>query len=874
VAEGWARYDSQGEIGRGLTGRVFLALDRTQGRQVAIKELSPQLAGEPGYLARFQAEARLLAAISSPNCVRVLEYFEQDGRHFLVGEYVEGASLRTVMQRSGRLTPEQSLGVLKGTLSGLGYAHSQGVLHRDLKPENVLVDRAGVAKVTDFDQAPAVGGPGAVGGLVHGTPAYMSPEQAQGLPVDARSDIYSAGVMLHELLTGRLPFVAATPAELMRMHVEAPVPDPRDVMPELPEGVAFVVGQAMTKDPATRHQSALDMYNGLSSAAAAGYGSGWEARSAITGLVAAAAAGTAAVVAAVPAAAMVPAAAPVQPGATVPVPAAAPVPTAAPGRPGPPPKLHLLRALIGLALAAALILGGTGYGGSHGVLPATLASASGGIFSTPWDQKPANPGGGSGAQAKARPAAASTGTGATTVLVLDVSGSMSSPAVIPSGFPKAAELKQKQDAFEGLIEEVKGGKKLPLGAIISGVSGVVDLIHLQQELDDYLKAQGVDPATISKLTALKVAAGAMLTALNAERQDLSLDDQAGLVKFSDSSVVIGPVGTDVPTMQATVQGLNTEGSTDIGDGLADALKMLEGRQGANVILLTDGWNNTGMTNDQILSGPVATAASKGVPICAIGLGQSPFDVDQGLLTQIASRTGGDYYFVADRVSLGADMLSCHHAEHGQAVVDFRGKVSPGQPSAPQSFSVPAGKRRLGLTLNWPGSNLDLEVRDPSGRVVGSGGYGRVSHQPGLVAVSVTNPPSGTWSARVQPQQVNPGGEDFFVSGATDGTTPQQHFDAVVGGSANGDTSALAGVRNRTRQLITASAVIAGLAILLLTIRGLARRLRGKRLGYRLPGKFLVPALLYLLAIGGLFVLAGSAAVNFLWTTPLIQAPPI
>ena len=861
MAEGWARYDSRGEIGRGPTGRVFRAFDKTLNREVAIKELSPHLVAQPGFVDRFRAEAPRLARLTSPNCVRVFEYFEQDQRHFLVAELVDGATARAVAARAGRLTPEQAMSLVKGAMSGLGFAHSVGVLHRDFKPGNILLDRAGVPKLTDFGQALAVTGPGAAGGIAEGTPAYMSPEQARSAPIDPRSDIYSAGVTLYEALTGRLPFVADSPAELARMHVEGSVPDPRDIVPELPDGVAFLVGRAMTKDPATRQQTALDFYTELEAAATQGYGAGWEARSGLGPLVAAAAAVS-------PVAAAPPVPTPATP-APVATPATAPVVGKVARQ-----KLHLLRALVGLALGAALILGGTGYGGSHGVLPASLASASGGLFQTPEDQRATSAGGGSGAQPRPRPTAASAAGGSTTVYVLDVSGSMESPAVIPAGFPRAAELKQKQDAFESLIEEVQGGKKLPLGAIIAGVGGVVDLIRLESQLNDYLKAQGVDPATISKLTALKVAATSMLVAMEAERRDLGLNDQAGLVKFSDTSVVIAPLGSDMAGMQSTVRGLQTEGSTDIGDGLQDALKLLDGKPGAGIVLLTDGWNNTGMTNEQILSGPVATAASRGVPICAIGLGQSPFDVDQALLSQIAGRTGGDYYFVADRVSLGADMLSCHHAEHGQKVVDFRGKVSPGQPTTAQQFTVPAGKKRLSVTLNWPGSDLDLELRDPSGNGVGGNRHGSLTKQPSLVAFSIANPQPGKWTFTVQPREVAPGGEAFFVSGATDGTTPQQHFDSVVKGSGSGTTGPLADVRNRTRQLITAGAILGGLAILLLTIRGLARRLRARRLRQKLPSKFLVPALLYLVAIGGICVLAGAAAVNFLWTTPLIQAPKI
>lgn len=355
VAQGWARYEARGEISRSQTGRLFLAFDKSASRQVTVKELSPTLIGVPGFLDGFRAEVQVMTRLESANCVRVFEFFEQDGRPFLVQEYVEGRSLRELV---GSLRPEQALGILKGILSGLGYAHALGLVHKDLTPENVLFDSAGVPKVTNFGQPLPVEGPGAAGGTALGTPAYISPEQVRGEAVDARSDLYSTGIVMFELLTGRLPYQASDPAELMRMHLDAPVPDPREIVPEMPDDVAFVIGKAMTKDPATRPPSALAFYNELVASAGGGYGADWESRSSITSLLPAATA---------------------SPAVPMPTPtAAAPVTGVAPS-----PRIRPLRALAGLVLGAVLLLGGLGYGGSQRVLPGSLASLSFGVFSGP-----------------------------------------------------------------------------------------------------------------------------------------------------------------------------------------------------------------------------------------------------------------------------------------------------------------------------------------------------------------------------------------------------------------------------------------------------------------------------------------------------------
>ena len=280
-------YQFQGTLGSGSAGTVQLAYLPEFDRHVAIKELSPALVADPHFLERFRADTQVMLRLDSPNCVKVYDFIEEPGRAWLVSEYVEGASLRRILDRSGFLTPEQALGVLKGAVTGLAYGHSLGLLHRDIKPENLLADREGVSKLGDFGQALFSPGPGAAGGFPAGTPAYMSPEQVTGGVVDYRSDIYSSGAMLFEFLTGKTPFRADNPLGLMRMHVSEPVPDPRAVNSDLPQGVAQMVMRAMATDPTDRQPTAFQFLADLEQAAVAGYGSDWERRSSIKALVAA-----------------------------------------------------------------------------------------------------------------------------------------------------------------------------------------------------------------------------------------------------------------------------------------------------------------------------------------------------------------------------------------------------------------------------------------------------------------------------------------------------------------------------------------------------------------------------------------------------------
>ncbi|MDQ6748677.1 MAG: serine/threonine protein kinase, partial [Candidatus Dormibacteraeota bacterium] len=267
-----------------------MAHDAALDRDVALKELSPALAGDPAFLERFRAEARVMATLDHPNCVKVFDFFEEEGRAVLVSEYIRGASLRQVADHQGHLTPEQALGVLKGALRGLAYAHGRGLVHRDIKPDNLLADVEGVSKLADFGQSLMSSGPGAAGGMPAGTPAYMSPEMVAGGKVDLRTDIYSLGAVLFEFLTGRAPYTGDSPLAVMRKHTNDPVPDPRSLNSDLPAEVGALVSRAMAKKPTQRQRTAEQFLDELEAAAVAAYGEDWEKRSSIKRLVAATAA--------------------------------------------------------------------------------------------------------------------------------------------------------------------------------------------------------------------------------------------------------------------------------------------------------------------------------------------------------------------------------------------------------------------------------------------------------------------------------------------------------------------------------------------------------------------------------------------------------
>jgi uncharacterized protein YegL len=484
-------------------------------------------------------------------------------------------------------------------------------------------------------------------------------------------------------------------------------------------------------------------------------------------------------------------------------------------------------------------------------------------------------------------AAPSSYKGSTTVFVLDVSGSMEYAARIPPDFPKADQLKKRQDEFSSLVEQVSSKKKVPLKVIVAGVSGIQELIMLNAELEDFLKKKGVDPQSISKLAVLKAATVTMLSALQAEHDGLGLDNKAAIVTFSDDATSVAPLSQDMAGLQGAVAGLATAGSTNIGSGLQMALGMLQGAPNPSIVLMTDGWNNTGMTNDEILSGPVQEAVKRQIPICSIGVGQSRSDVDQVLLEKISTRTGAPLRFVDDGVSLGADMIACHGALTGQLLTDARGTVKKGETRKLSGFTVPAGKQRAVFSLTWPGSDLDLQLTDPGGKPVAAGYPGaKVSRAPGLVMVTMTNPPAGAYQAAVVGKQTAAGGEFFSVAAATDGTTPTMHRDHAVASAAPIDD-----VQRNLRIVEIVCAVLLVVFVLVLLVRWVRRLFRGNRPAPA-PAPPVPPAqpgvptpapvqssgggcgtcLLWCLIVLDALVLAGTAGALWLWETPLLGLP--
>ena len=254
-------------IGEGGMGEVFRAIDTRLNRSVAVKFLSQELSDERQR--RFQQEARLASALNHPHILTVYETGEFESQPYLVTEFVDGGTLR---DWTGSTKPgwRQAVALLVGVADGLTCAHEAGILHRDIKPENILVSRNGYAKLADFGLAKLVEGePGehrtrtpsenrTRSGMILGTIAYMSPEQAAGKPVDRRSDVFSFGVVLYEVLAGRRPFEAATDLEVLQAVMHAPAPI-ADLPPDLPVGLRMAVEKALEKDPAERYQSMREL---------------------------------------------------------------------------------------------------------------------------------------------------------------------------------------------------------------------------------------------------------------------------------------------------------------------------------------------------------------------------------------------------------------------------------------------------------------------------------------------------------------------------------------------------------------------------------------------------------------------------------------
>lgn len=262
------RYQLDTVVGRGGMAEVYRARDIRLDRQVAVKTLRADMARDPTFQARFRREAQSAASLNHPAIIAVYDTGEDTDPAtgvsvpYIVMEYVEGRTLRELVQADRRLLPERAAEIVDGTLRALDYSHRAGIVHRDIKPANVMLTRTGEVKVMDFGIARALSDNQVTmtqTAQVIGTAQYLSPEQARGERVDARSDIYSTGCMFYELLTGRPPFSGDSPVAIAYQHVREYPPPPSQIDPEIPAWADAIVARAMAKDPADRYQQSAEM---------------------------------------------------------------------------------------------------------------------------------------------------------------------------------------------------------------------------------------------------------------------------------------------------------------------------------------------------------------------------------------------------------------------------------------------------------------------------------------------------------------------------------------------------------------------------------------------------------------------------------------
>ena len=255
------RYELNHLIARGGMAEVYRAHDRLLDRPVALKVLFPELSVDRSFVERFRREAQAAANLSHPNIVPVFDWGEDTGTYFIVMEYIDGRPLSSILKSAGPLSPERTADIGAHVAAALGYAHKHGVVHRDVKPGNVLITDDGQVKVTDFGIARAVNTEESLTqtGAVMGTATYFSPEQAEGLGVDSRSDIYSLGVVLFEMAVGRPPFLGDSPVAVASKHVRDHPPAPRELNPQIPPTFEAIILKAMAKDPANRYATAEDL---------------------------------------------------------------------------------------------------------------------------------------------------------------------------------------------------------------------------------------------------------------------------------------------------------------------------------------------------------------------------------------------------------------------------------------------------------------------------------------------------------------------------------------------------------------------------------------------------------------------------------------
>jgi serine/threonine protein kinase len=261
-------YEIVDEIGRGGMAVVYRAYQRSLNRHVAIKVLAPQLSVDQRFVERFQREARAAAGLQHPNVVVIHDVAQEQGIYYIVMEFLEGRSLKELIQAEQSLSPKRATRIVEQVASALDYAHERGFVHRDIKPANIIVGKNDHATLTDFGIAKAASETQHLTrtGMLIGTPEYMSPEQAEGGAVDHRTDLYALGVVLYQMLTGRAPFHSTTPHATLHSVIYEPPPPVRQLRPSLSPAIESVVMRSISKQPASRYQSGSKMVAALKAA--------------------------------------------------------------------------------------------------------------------------------------------------------------------------------------------------------------------------------------------------------------------------------------------------------------------------------------------------------------------------------------------------------------------------------------------------------------------------------------------------------------------------------------------------------------------------------------------------------------------------------